>query len=135
MQDQQLDPAVARALALLTDDERPTIPIEMIDPDPAKNPIFKFRPKTEAITDEHNKKIYLSSGAPSLKNDQLLAAILAHEAEHARHLGAPEQFNEGPAYQRQYDVLKRLGYQDDAYMKALKKEMDARAAADKKEKK
>ena len=134
-QDQQLDPAVARALALLTDDERPTLPIEMIDPDPAKNPIFKFRPKTEAITDAPTKKILLSRSAPSLKNDQLLAAILAHEAEHARHMGQPDQYEEGPAYQRQYSVLQRLGYKDDAYMKALKKEIDARVKADKGQKK
>lgn len=133
-QDQQVNPAIARALALLTDEERPTLPVETIDPDPAKNPIFRVRPKTEGITDAAQKKIFISNSAPSFKDDALLAAILAHEAEHARHLGMPEQYEEGPAYQRQYAVLQRLGYKDQAYMKALKKEMDARAKEDRKRK-
>ena len=126
-----VDPAIARALALLTDEERPTLPVELIDPDPQKNPIFRVKPKTEGITDFHNRKILISRSAQSFKDDNLLAAIIAHEAEHARRGGQPDQYDEGPAYQRQYAVLQRLGYKDDAYMKALKKEMDARSKADK----
>ena len=127
------DPAITRALALLTDDERPTYSIEVIDPDPVKYPIFKNRPKTEAMVDSYLQKLFVNRQGPSFADDRLLASKLAHEGEHIRHVGQPDRWLEGPAYQREYDVLARLKYNNKDYMKALQAMIKARMEADKKE--
>lgn len=129
-QSPEMDPAIQRAMALLVDGERPTFPIEVIDPDPKKFPIFRVAPATEAITDQIGKKILVNRKGPGFSDDTMLAALLAHEQEHARRNGQPDQYDEGPAYQRQYDVLARLKYKNLPYMKALKTRIDNRTVAD-----
>jgi hypothetical protein len=124
------DKRLYQAATMLEPEERPTVPVRFIEPDPAKNYIFKVRPKTEGITDKASNQILVNSKAQSLSDPKMLAALLAHEGEHAKHMGTDEQFNEGPAYQRQFDVLARLGFGNKAYMAALKKEIDARTKHD-----
>ena len=91
------DPAVRRALALLLDDERPTFPIDVIDPDPKKYPIFRAAPATEAVTDQIGKRLLVNRKGPGFSDDSMLAALLAHEQEHVRRNGQPDQYDEGPA--------------------------------------
>lgn len=125
-----VDPAVARAMALLLDDEKPSLPIEVIDPDPLKFPIFRIRPKTEGITDGTKHEIFLNRQSPAFSDDLLLASVLAHEQEHARRIGQPDQYDEGPAWKKQYEVLKRLKYKDNAYMNALYKQVQSKVQGD-----
>jgi hypothetical protein len=124
------DPAVARALALLLEEERPTVPIRVIDPDPKLYPIFRIRPNAEGITDQRKREIFVNRKAPSFGDDALLASVLAHEMEHARRIGQPDQYDEGPAYERQLAVLKRLGYKNLPYIQALERETERRRKAD-----
>jgi len=125
----EVDPAITRALALLREDERPTVPIEMIDPDPAKYPIFRIRPNTTAIGDDIKKRILVNRKTAT--NDQLLASYLAHEQEHVKRWGTPSHYDEMGPYQREFEVLSRLGYKDKDYMRALEaRAKDRREAKD-----
>jgi hypothetical protein len=53
---------------------------------------------------------------------ELLAALLAHEGQHFD----AQSHDEPPAYQRQLDVLQRLGYDNQAYMAALQQRIAER---------
>jgi hypothetical protein len=113
----EVDPAITRALGLLQDDERPTFKVTLVDPDPVKFPIFRIKPDTIGLNDRRKQEIFINRSA--VKDDQMLAAIIAHEQEHVKRYGQPDEHDERPAYQRQYDVLKRAGYKDKNYLKAL----------------
>jgi hypothetical protein len=129
--DQEVDPAITRALLLLRDEEKPTVPVRMVDPDPVKYPIFRIRPNATGLTDERNKQILINRKTAT--NDELLASFLAHEQEHVKRWGTPDVWNESGPYQREYDVLSRLKYKDRDYMRALEaRAKDRREAKDRK---
>jgi hypothetical protein len=109
------DKRLYQAAMMLTPEERPTVPVRMIDPDPSKNYIFKVRPNTNGITDRF-KTIYIADRKDnSAQSDPAwIASIMAHEAEHVNR----GDYEERPAYEKQEQTLKRLHYKG-PYLKAL----------------
>lgn len=114
------DKRVYNAATRLLPDERPQFQVKAVDPDPQMYPIFRIKPHAEGITNAGKyRQILINKQSPAYKNDDLLSAVLAHEAVHANHADTPEQYDEAPAYQKQYEVLNRLGYKNPAYTKAI----------------
>jgi hypothetical protein len=111
------DKRLYNAATLLIPEERPTVPVEMVD-----NPwraregvnaqyfgeINKYNPDRVRIAVQKRGRAYRDD-----KHPRRLAAVLAHEAEHGRGQ------EEAAAYQKQHDVLTRLGERDQTLMKAL----------------
>lgn len=101
------DKRLLKGALALNEDERPNVPVRMIDPDPKKNYIFKVRPNTNAIADKTTKQIYVANRPESKDNNsEWLSGVIGHEAEHFKR-GDDE---EGPAYDKQLEILDRLGY-------------------------
>ena len=112
------DARLLKARGLLTPDERPTVPVSPVDPghiigwstilsrkDNKPLPI-QVREQAGAVTPRERDHIYVNRKASEYRNKDLrqLAAVLAHEQTHIK-----EGKSEKLAYQKQMDVLKRLG--------------------------
>lgn len=113
------DPKLYKAASLLKPEER-VGSAGMLDP---KHPILRIRPKTEMTVDFRNNKVLVNPNAEPYKNNdsKLLAALMAHEGVHLNHgtFTNDEHPDEGPAYQKQRDVLERLNYPNQKYMQEL----------------
>ena len=120
------DKKLYKAATLLTPEERPKVPVKTMD-----------LPNDDLLEgkfdkDKHEIRVNRSSSYYKKKDPALLAAALAHEAEHARRVGQPDELAEAPAYQRQLDVLKRLNYKDERFMNALRLQIEAMTKQEKK---
>lgn len=106
-----------KAAGLLKTEDRPRAPVRLIDPDPKKYPIFRQGRKIEGISDVPNRTIYINRGGEGYASKDLfrLAGTLAHEGEHIRR----GDFEEGPAYKRQYEALARMHGVNPEYLKAV----------------
>jgi len=112
------DKSLYNAAKLLAPEERPSVPVKVTH-EPWRQgqgveaTFFGFHPKYAA----DGPKIGVQRRGQAYKQfdkyPNRLAAVLAHEAKHDR--GA----NEAEAYQRQYDVLQRLGETDKNFLKAM----------------
>lgn len=122
------DKKLYKAAMLLTPEERPTLPVRVLPPE---DPIYK-KMRTAGVTDTLSKTIAINNKEAEYNDRQQLAALLAHEGEHGKRIGKPGWELEGPAYQRQADVLKRLRYGNPDYMTALETELQKRIEQEKK---
>jgi hypothetical protein len=123
------DPSLYQAATLLTPEERPTTPVRLIDPDPEKHPIFRVNPNLNGIADPYGQAIRINRESPYYKGKdrEPLAALIAHEAEHMRRLkNNPDDWAELPAYARQLDVIRRLGYdkRNRGYTRAVEDQLE-----------
>ena len=124
------DKKLYKAAVALTPEERPKSPVRLLD---AKHKNFERRRGGNAASAAFdNELITINREAPEYKDKALLAAIIAHEAEHEQQMGTSGAQDEGPAYQRQIDVLKRLNYNNPDYFEALRQVMNRHVEQDKK---
>lgn len=119
------DEKLYNAATLLKPDERPTVPVHVAPNDPQQFYILKRQPKTEALTNDK------ASGTPGITvfkdtpsydspDTRLLAALLAHEAVHAKR----DDYDERPAYQQQLKITSRLtGREYPELIKALQEQI------------
>lgn len=122
------DKKLYKAALKLLPEERPKVPVRALDP---QSDIFGGK-KIAAAWNGPVKEISVNNKSPEYGDNSLLAAVMAHEAEHERRSGQPDFRVEGPAYQRQLDVLKRLNYSDVDYRRALNEQVRRATEEDKK---
>ena len=113
------DKKLYKAATLLTPEERPKRPVRVKDP---KN-FIGHGPTVVGFYDDVARNITINKKSSEYRDPQRLAATIAHEAEHERRAGQPDIDLEGPAYQRQLDVLQWLGFKNTVYMNALQNEL------------
>lgn len=106
------DKQLYHAAKLLKPEDRPSVPVEPVENDPEKYQILRVRPETNAWYDPVGKRIKIVKGRPKYQaGGKGLAAVLAHEGEHAR---ATDPFDELKPYQRQLQVLRDMGQEVEA---------------------
>lgn len=118
------DVKLYNAAAKLRPEDRPIHPVRLIDPDPNKYPVFRRKTNIEGMVDMSNKRININRLGDGYKtgNIERLAGTLAHEAEHMRRLSVDNMdFAEGPAYERQYNALRKIGAKDEAYLEGIRR--------------
>lgn len=95
------DARMYNAAAMLPAEERPKVPVRMVNNDWAKS-----RPTPMWFDSAKPDHISVSTGSPSYKKSDMprLAAMLAHEAIHSG-----GQMDEIPGYEQESKVLHRLG--------------------------
>jgi hypothetical protein len=110
------DARVRRAVALLGPEDRPTVPVVVVQDVQA---LYRRRfgraadPRVEAVYDDG--RIYVNARSGSYRDRYKLASVLAHEQVHARGV-----VDEGPARRRQLEVLRAFGRRvDRGYVEAV----------------
>ena len=126
------DGKLLMARGLLTPEERPTVPVEAVDPghvigisnirsrkDNQFLPI-RVRPEAGMVVPKELDHIYVNRKSREYRNKDLrhLAAQLGHEQVHVR-----GEKDERPAYQAQIGILERLGAANPELITHLKKAM------------
>jgi hypothetical protein len=119
------DAKIYKAASQLKPEDRPTVPVVPIDPDPVKYPVYRHAKPGAfagiAQTSEGVKAvgpIMVSKTSPEYNsNDPLqLASVIAHEAQHYKTGNAEE-----PAYNKAIEVLLHTRLRDSDYMKELQR--------------
>lgn len=115
------DAKLYNAASLLNEEERPSAPVRLVDPDPQKHPIFRVNPRVAGWAsrrpDDPHIAINRESSDYKSSGGKWLAGILAHEAKHLKQ--DPTRMPESEAYAQQLSVLKRLGYDNDNALRVL----------------
>lgn len=121
------DPTIENAIGLLSDDEKPTVPVETYH-DPKKlfeEVLKKFGPtkpssKAIGIVPYDKSKIYINKNAEEYNDPYRLASKLVHEQYH---VVAPKfTFWESPAYERELGFINKhpVNFKPD-YKEAIEK--------------
>lgn len=93
-----------KAATLLRPEERPHVPVRMVEPTDYYNSESAKNGSVNAFVTPAHDTVYVSKRSGMLNDAPSLAAAIAHEQEHIAN--GPM---EGPAYGLQYEVLKRIG--------------------------
>jgi len=114
------DVRVYNAAAKLKPEDRPDVPVRIAGKEFFGRGIlsnFQF----EGAAGDNKILVNKNGRAYGDKNDPYkLAGTLAHEQQHIRNYRKdPMDYSETSAYIRQHDALKRAGYKDGAYLRAL----------------
>ena len=100
------DKNLLKAAILLRPEERPNVPVRVRPPE---GPGWEGHdPQVSGFWNKPVGEITINPNSKDYKNKVALAALLAHEGEHARRAGLPDENIEGPAYQLQLNVANRL---------------------------
>lgn len=92
------------AAKLLQSSERPTVPVRVVEPTDYYNSPSAKSGAVNAFVTPKRDTVYVSKRSNMLNDPKQLAAAIGHEQLHVAN--GPE---EGPAYELQYEILKRLG--------------------------
>lgn len=113
------DERLYKSASLLKPEERPTVPVKLIDPDPKKYPIFRLNPNVAGLTDRINNQIWVNRNSEDYKkadkDPYYLSALMAHEQVH----NATKSDDEGAPYQATLRVLDRSGHMNPAYRQKI----------------
>ena len=129
------DEEVYRAITLLAPDERPHAPVRVMPVEQwpsfgnaTPEALRRFRREIEGAVDLEQaplapgipRTVYINpTSTPYRNGGSHLASLLAHEGVHAAEDGRGEL----EAYQKQIDVLKRLGFSDEQIMADLERRL------------
>lgn len=110
VQQEMQDPAVQRAIALLAEGDRPTVPVRLYDdPDKVYDEALKkfggpkLSPNAVGVVPFDKSAIYINKKSKEYGDPYTLASKLAHEQVHVK---APNwDRRESPAYQKELEFV------------------------------
>jgi len=117
------DVKLYNAAKLLKPEDRPTAPVRLYEIDSKKFPALRGREKSIGGTifmappGNEKRSIFVNKRNPVYEKGELykLAGIMAHEEEHLRR----QDFEESPAYRKEYEAVRDIRGADPRYIQAL----------------